>query len=246
MIPLHRSRVLDEIRERLKSGEECRVVSTSLIEAGVDVDFPMVYREKAGLDSIIQAAGRCNREGKNARDASISFVFEMNAESPKSTPINIAAYEQVARDQEDIASLASIKQYFEQLRYIKGEEALDYKHVLRAFNEGKKSASFPFATIAKEFRLIEQNTKTVIVPRDKEGETLASRLRYGERNKALLRAIQQYSVSLYENDIRNLRELGALEELDDGAMYILTSPKVYYSEVYGITLTPAGGNAVVV
>ncbi|MFT9056848.1 MAG: CRISPR-associated helicase Cas3', partial [Ethanoligenens sp.] len=71
MYPKHRSQVLDEIRQRLRNGKPCRVVATSLIEAGVDVDFPVVYRAQAGLDSQIQAAGRCNREGKR----SISPVY---------------------------------------------------------------------------------------------------------------------------------------------------------------------------
>jgi hypothetical protein len=87
----------------------------------------------------------------------------------------------------------------------------------------------------------------VVVPVDEEGEALAGRLRYGERSKELFRALQQYAVSLYENDIRNLRELGAVEDVDgDGSIYLLTSPNLYYSEMYGITLTPQGGNAVIV
>lgn len=67
MTPEHRQIVLEEIRQRLKDGLPCRVVSTSLLEAGVDVDFPRVYREEAGLTSILQAAGRCNRGGEQER-----------------------------------------------------------------------------------------------------------------------------------------------------------------------------------
>lgn len=66
MCPAHRQAQLAEIRKHLSSGLPCRVISTSLVEAGVDVDFPAVYREEAGLDSVLQAAGRCNREGKRA------------------------------------------------------------------------------------------------------------------------------------------------------------------------------------
>lgn len=64
MYPIHRRRRLEQIRERLKSGKRCIVIATSLVEAGVDLDFDTVYRELAGVDSIVQAAGRCNRERK--------------------------------------------------------------------------------------------------------------------------------------------------------------------------------------
>jgi transposase len=79
MYPLHRSKVLSEIRARLKNDEPCIVISTSLIEAGVDVDFPVVYREKAGLDSIIQSGGRCNREDKRERKDSYDKQFKEEA-----------------------------------------------------------------------------------------------------------------------------------------------------------------------
>ena len=80
LCPADRKRLLREIRARLQAGLPCRVVSTSLIEAGVDVDFPAVWREEAGLDSILQAAGRCNREGRRAADSSPVTVFRLQGQ----------------------------------------------------------------------------------------------------------------------------------------------------------------------
>ena len=75
MCPVHRFEMIQEIQKRLNSEnrDKCIVVSTSLIEAGVDVDFPVVYRVMCGLDSIIQAAGRCNRERK--KDQRVMFLI---------------------------------------------------------------------------------------------------------------------------------------------------------------------------
>ncbi|WP_369798708.1 CRISPR-associated helicase Cas3' [Achromobacter sp. DMS1] len=96
MCARHRSAVLDEVRARLKKGQPCRLVSTSLIEAGVDVDFPTVLRAEAGLDSIAQAAGRCNREGLRPRDGSEVLVFL--PENPDwAPPPELAQYAQAAR-----------------------------------------------------------------------------------------------------------------------------------------------------
>lgn len=77
MYPKHRKRVLKKIRERLKNNEKCIVISTSLVEAGVDLDFARVYRQIAGLDSMIQAAGRCNREGKRKLSESMVYIFDL-------------------------------------------------------------------------------------------------------------------------------------------------------------------------
>ena len=95
MCAKHRSQKLDEIRDRLKKGEPCRVIATSLIEAGVDVDFPLVMRAEAGLDSVAQAAGRCNREGK--RPSENSFVWIFVPEDKWKAPPEIAAQAAVMR-----------------------------------------------------------------------------------------------------------------------------------------------------
>ena len=74
MYPLHRSKIFKKVKKRLQEGLDCKVISTQLIKAGVDIDFPAVYREMAGIDSIAQAAGRCNREGKMAYGTVYVFI----------------------------------------------------------------------------------------------------------------------------------------------------------------------------
>lgn len=97
LYPAQRQKLIQEIRDRLAEGLPCRVVSTSLIEAGVDVDFPAVYREQAGLDSILQAAGRCNREGGHSPEESIVTVFTLeDVGDNKSIQPNLEAFRQVA------------------------------------------------------------------------------------------------------------------------------------------------------
>ena len=115
MTPEHRSSVLKEVRMRLQEGLACRVVSTSLIEAGVDVDFPEVWREMAGLDSILQAAGRCNRERR--RDASDSevTVFSLDRGVPKGMQPNAVAAEIAMEGAEHMDESPIIQRYFEQL-----------------------------------------------------------------------------------------------------------------------------------
>ena len=111
MCAKHRSQKLDEIRGRLKNGEPCRVIATSLIEAGVDVDFPLVMRAEAGLDSVAQAAGRCNREGK--RSSENSFVWIFAPEEQWKTPPELAAQAAVMRLTADSFSDDLIPQIFD-------------------------------------------------------------------------------------------------------------------------------------
>ncbi len=112
MYPAHRQRVLNEIRQRLKEGAVCRVLSTSLIEAGVDVDFPTVYREMAGLDSILQAAGRCNREGRRSSAESIVTIFKSEYKSHPLIGSNIGAANEALAGGADPALPETIAKYF--------------------------------------------------------------------------------------------------------------------------------------
>ncbi|MCK9909839.1 hypothetical protein MXD81_11915, partial [Microbacteriaceae bacterium K1510] len=123
----HRGRVLDDVRKRLKiDGHPCRVIATSLIEAGVDVDFPRVWRAEAGLDQIIQAAGRCNREGRRDRERSIVTVFQApDYAVPPEIKGLIGDMVRTARADPDLMSLAAIEQYFAEVYWRLGADKLD-------------------------------------------------------------------------------------------------------------------------
>lgn len=226
MCPVHRKQKLDEIRERLKSGKTCRVVSTSLIEAGVDVDFPRVFREMAGLDSILQAAGRCNREGKRSAESSIVTVFESENKVNKLIAVNRDAAEETVRDWTQPNTTSTIERYFKAYRdFLRND---DKSGVITASEKGISGCGLPFEWIAKEFKLIDQNTFTVYISVG-EGKELISRLREGERSRELYRKAGMYSVSIYENHFNALINAGAAESFGDDAA-ILTDLSLYSDE----------------
>ena len=213
MGPNHRRSVLEKIRGCLKDGNEtCRVVATSLVEAGVDLDFPVVYREISGLDSIIQAAGRCNREGKNAYQESLVHVFEFerdNVSVPSFIRLPVEVTSSIRQKFTDIASLEAIKQYFQELHELRGE-GLDAKDII-----SRSDASLPFKDIARDFVLIGNSGRSVFVPYDEKSKELLQQLKCGVRNRDLMRVVGQYVVTIYENQFQKLAGQGALELLDE-------------------------------
>jgi CRISPR-associated endonuclease/helicase Cas3 len=227
MYPLHRKKVLKEIRKRLIDGLPCRTVSTSLIEAGVDVDFPLVYRAEAGLDSVIQAAGRCNRERK--RKESPVYVFKPSQEYRNHMPYMLKRPSEVAcsiaNQFTDISSPEAISAYFSQLYKYEGK-GLDIKKIVESFEDGYENhLSFPFAEIASCFRLIENATYSIIIPDTEEACELVSRLRNGERSRNLLRRIQQYTVNVYQCNYEALYGTGSIEVLDDELAVLIDMDK---------------------
>ncbi len=226
--PAQRQELLNEIRNRLKDGQPCRVVSTSLIEAGVDVDFPAVYREQAGLDSVLQAAGRCNREGIHSPEESIVTIFALEDVSQNSAiEPNLKAFQQVAANAEELEHPDTIYKYFNQLfyqHYDETEKTFDRKEILKS----SRSKTLPFREIEKNFHLIDQNTKTVYIPLEK-GKELVERLRDGEVSRNLFRQLGRYGVSVYPNQFQVLDQAGDIELVTENTA-ILVNLSLYSRE----------------
>lgn len=233
MYPAHRRAVLATVRDRLKRGLVCRVVSTSLVEAGVDVDFPAVYREMAGLDSILQAAGRCNREGKRNPEESVVTVFEGVSATPPLLKMNIGAAREVLKQGVDPADPETVERYFRQYRSLLGESNLDKAGVVSAFEKGISGCILPFCTVAERFHLIDDCTRTIYIP-DGEGEALVDRIRSGERTRILFRRLGQFGVSVYEWQFQALLNAGNLEMVDDDNAILLN--KDLYVQKTGLML----------
>ncbi len=163
----HRSAVLADVREDLKAGRPCRLVATSLIEAGVDVDFPLVLRAEAGLDSIAQAAGRCNREGRRSVDASQVLVFEP-ANRDWAPPKELKLFTEVFRTIErahcdDLLAMEAVSAYFRELYFRLGDGRLDREDLLGLLRNASID-SLPLDTLARKFKVIRTTMRPLIVP----------------------------------------------------------------------------------
>ena len=237
MYPEHRRAVLKEIRRRLRNGEPCRVVSTSLIEAGVDVDFPAVYREMTGLDSILQAAGRCNREGKRRPEESVVTIFEGASATPQMLKVNIGATKETLREGVDLSAPETVRQYFRAYRSL-AENRMDKAGAVSALADGISGCLLPFRTVAERFRFIDDVSKTVYIPEGK-GTELVRRLREGERSRELFRKLGQYGVSIYDKHFKSLLACGKIEILDENNAILLDLS--LYARTIGLKLSDNEG-----
>jgi CRISPR-associated endonuclease/helicase Cas3 len=233
----HRSHIIREIRERLGRCEAVRVVSTQLVEAGVDLDFPVVWRALAGLDSIAQAAGRCNREGRLARGEVTVFVPET-----KSPPGHLRHAEQAARatlrNGGEPLSAAGFDDYFTQLFWSKGEAGLDRAGIMAMLRMGERvqTAEFAFRSAADAFRIIEDLQEPILVPYGPEGTSVIAALRRDPLDRNARRRAQRFVVPVRPQHAARLAEAGAVTELASGVR-ILEDGRLY-DEMVGLVLDP--------
>lgn len=240
MCAKHRSQKLDEIRGHLKNGEPCRVIATSLIEAGVDVDFPLVMRAEAGLDSVAQAAGRCNREGKRPSENSFVWIFapEDKWKAPPELAVQAAVMRLTADSfSDDLLSTQAVAAYFVELYQLKGSE-LDNKKILQMHRNAGQSLDFPFQTIADKFRMIESHMQPLIIPFDNEAESLISSLHHADHIGGLLRKLQPYTVQIPKKALAALYKAGRIEPINEknfGKQFYTLIGLDLYDEVAGLS-----------
>lgn len=228
MCPKHVSQQIERMKEALKdpANKVVRVVSTQLVEAGVDIDFPVVYRQEAGLDSVLQAAGRCNREGK--LPLSTTYVFSLAKEHalPRGfiTQCNNARTNMVGPH--DWFSPEAMNEYFLQLySRIKSFDAKDMNSYLYTPQE------LMLETAAREFRLIDDATTPVVVNWGGSSE-LISQLRQHGPSYSLMKKLSQYSVNLRKGDFGKMLESGSVEEVVEGFYWSPT--QTMYSDSIGL------------
>lgn len=226
MTPAHRVAVLAAIRTRLKMGLVCRVVSTSLIECGVDISFRSVWRALAGLDSIIQAAGRCNRNGDYPPEESIVTIFEpkgppRNRQSPIAT--NIGCARAVLADYHE-PSARAVEEYFYQIVNMRSFQVkgLDKGNVLGLINKG----GFPHRAVAEAFHFIDDDMRTLYIPDDTNADLMAD-LRSEDCPRSSRRRAGTYGASVSQSYLEKLVEAGSAELLPDGVSAVLTNPELY-------------------
>lgn len=239
MCPAHRTVTLNAIRACLQQGLPCRVVSTQLIEAGVDVDFPVVWRAIAGLDSIAQAAGRCNREGKLDNGQMVVFHAE---NKPPVGHLRQAAEsgERILKThQNDPLHLTAIKEYFEDFFWKRSftqqaaNHGLDKKGIMTMCNN--RLDEIPFREIAQAFKIIDEPMRPILVPYDEDGKQAIAALnacaKYsGHVGRELRKTLQHYAVNLYERDLCELQRV--LDDVfQDGQFLVLTNMDIYDNTV---------------
>ncbi|OWT64056.1 CRISPR-associated helicase/endonuclease Cas3 [Candidimonas nitroreducens] len=240
MCARHRSAVLSEIRAMLKRGEACRLAATSLVEAGVDISLPTVLRAEAGLDSIAQAAGRCNRNGEWAAENSEVLIFAP-ADEGWAPPPELRQFAQAAREilrqhGADPLSPEAIKAYFQHLYWQKGSKELDANDLLGML-QASGIDSLPMETLATRFRMIDSAQMPVIVPYDKEARDMINKLRHAEKSGGLARALQPYLIQVPRQGFDALRNAGAVQPIAFdkwGEQFMELVNMDIYSEQFGL------------
>lgn len=231
MCSAHILDTINTIKDKLANIQPVKVISTQLIEAGVDIDFPVVYRAFAGLDSIAQAAGRCNREGHLNKENLLGRVKVFHSE--KGIPPGYMRKSAdsltellLAGTEDDLLSPMCLRKYFENtFSRVNNFDKADIKEKLW---KDEQSLKFQYATAARDFKLIDDAGNKSIVVRYGEGANLIELLKIKGPESWLLRKLQHYTVSVRETDFKELASYGQIVSYH--GIWVQDSPNLYNSK----------------
>ena len=202
------------------------IVSTSLIEAGVDLDVYTVFRELTSLDSILQSGGRCNREGKR-KNGSV-YIFSLQEDKYRKKNIKTVITESLINKYEDISDRECIDEFFEKIYTLSDEEI--QKHSMSKLC--CRLDDIPFATYAKSFNLINSDRISIVIPEDDYSKNLISRVETGEYTEGLNRKLQKYTCSVSQGEFEELLKQNVLAYSEYGFYYLCNDE--YYKKFIGI------------
>ncbi|MBA4418155.1 MAG: CRISPR-associated helicase/endonuclease Cas3 [Syntrophus sp. (in: bacteria)] len=226
MCPAHRTETISEIKKTLKDKKSCRVISTQLIEAGVDIDFPVVFRSLSGIDSIVQAAGRCNREGKMRQNGAVYVFMPEDGLPPGYFRQTADTAEEVMRHHNDPITLEAVEEYFRTLYWLKNEK-LDEYGILTDISEGSLRGDFPFRQISKKFKMIKEiGQESLIIPWNADAQKIINELRYSDYPASAARKAQRFTIQIPSRTFYNLLGGGAVERLHE-QYNVLTNRDIY-------------------
>jgi CRISPR-associated endonuclease/helicase Cas3 len=195
---VHRRKVLEEVRSRLKEKLPCWLVSTQVVEAGVDLDFPAVYRALGPLDRIVQAAGRCNREGNEAKGRVVIFQPADGCTPPGEYATAVAETANLLKQHPDFDNPEIFRPYFENL----------YQGICTDKGKVQDSRSaYDYPETAKRFKLIPDDTQSVVIKYDGHANQLIREIQQKGMKPRHHRALQPYLVNLREREFKQAAEV---------------------------------------
>ncbi|NLG13073.1 MAG: CRISPR-associated endonuclease Cas3'' [Lentisphaerae bacterium] len=221
----HRSKVVAAIKQSLANDEPIRVISTQLVEAGVDIDFPVVYRAFTGLASIVQAAGRCNREGKRPEHGKV-VVFMPSKASMIGTlrkAEDAMASALAANPQIDLDNQESHKEFMQQFLYAHNSNG---KEILDDLKKNAGSLQINFREASNKFKMIDEQDSATVLVRYGDADDILKSLRYGGPNRNIMRKLQRFAVTIHRRLLAELMQKGFVEEMHPG-IYVQTDQRFY-------------------
>ena len=201
------------------------IISTSLIEAGVDLDVYTVFRERAGLDNILQAGGRCNREGK--RKSADVYIFDLEDNMGNSAISERASLTKgLLEKYEDISNIECINEYYSRLFFMQKDTI--QKNTIH--QECTDIFSIPFKSYAEKFEIIDSRTISLVVPRDDLSKKIVKSME--KEKKGDPRALQNYVCSLQQSELEDLLQQHVVDDFDTGIFCLINMD--YYNENIGV------------